>query len=346
MTMSTSEVKRGVLWLTAIGVELAQEKLTDVELLVQPVTPISISDSDWQQVTVIVVDHEQRITLELMQRCPKLRVVVRLGIGVDNIDQQAASQLGVCVCNVPDYGIEEVADAAMAQILALFRQTTLLHQDVLAGEHFTLDKIVSKANKSRRIRGKTLGLLGLGNIGIAVSYRAKVFGFQVIFHDPYVHPGLAKSLGGVEQVSSVDELISRSDCVSLHCPLTTGTQAIINKATLSLFKKDAFLINTARGGLIDEPALAQALKEGKIAGAALDVFSNEPFTMKNSVFEGLDNVLLTPHSAWYSMESQRELLLSVCKTVQYALSHNDQSGLTSCLNRSSLDLMACKKRWM
>ena len=343
--MSANE-KRAVLWLSGIGVEIAQEKLIDVELLVQPLPPISIADSDWRRVTVIAVDHAQKITLELMQRCPQLRVVVRLGIGVDNIDQRAASQLGVCVCNVPDYGIEEVADMAMAQILALFRQTTFLHQDLLAGEHFTLDKIVSKAKKSRRIRGKTLGLLGLGNIGIAVCYRAKVFGFEVIFHDPYVHPGVAKSLGGVEQVSSVNELISRSDCVSLHCPLTAETRAIISEASLSLFKKDAFLVNSARGGLIDEPALAQALREGKLAGAALDVFSDEPFTVKDSVFEGINNVLLTPHSAWYSLESQRELLVSGCKTAQYALSQNNHSSLTNCLNYSSLNLVACKERWM
>ena len=352
MSTISKKKKMIVLWLSGANKEAEQDILgscVDAELSIHPQPPISLEESDWQRVTVMVVNHLHTITAELLQQCPQLRVVVRLGIGVDNIDQGAASQLGVCVCNVPDYGIEEVADMAVGQILALFRQTTFLYEAVVKGEPFqTLEQFVAKARASRRIRGKTLGLLGLGNIGVAVCYRAKVFGFQVIFFDPYVRPGVAKSLGGVEQVYSVDELILRSDCISIHCPSTAETRGIISEEKLKLFKRDAFLVNTARGDLIDEGALAAALTEGRIAGAALDVYCQEPFTLKGSVFEGVPNLILTPHSAWYSLESQKEMVASACKMVKYALTHKGDpstAGLTSCLNQSVLDKDACKNRW-
>ena len=347
--MATGE-KPLILWLSGIvDRELVQETLldgVDAELMVHPEISIALEERDCERVTTIALGLHT-IDFQLMQRFPRLRLIVRLGIGVDNIDMQAASELGVCVCNVPDYGIEEVADMTMAHILALFRQTTFLHEALQKGEALqSLEHFVAKAQAARRIRGKTLGLVGLGNIGIAVCSRAKAFGFHVIFHDPYVHSGVEKALGGVEHVSSVEELISKSDCLSLHCSLTSETQGMINEERLKLFKKEAFLVNTSRGGLIDENALVKALKEGRIAGAALDVHAKEPLIVKGSVFEGVPNLICTPHAAWYSVESHKELITSALKTIKFALTQHEPTGIHSCLNYKTLNMEACRARWM
>lgn len=348
--MATSE-KPLILWLSeVVDRGLVQEMLlddVDAEFMVRSEHSIAhLEEIEWGRVAVITLG-TQTLDYQLMHRCPKLRLIVRLGIGVDNIDTQAASELGVCVCNVPDYGIEEVADSTMAHILALFRQTTFLHEALQKGEPLqSLEQFMAKTKAARRIRGKTLGLIGLGNIGIAVCNRAKAFGFHVIFHDPYVHSGVEKAMGGLEHVSSVEELISRSDCVSLHCPLMTETHGMISEQRLQLFKKEAFLVNTSRGALINEQALVRALREGKIAGAALDVYVKEPLVLKGSIFDGVPNLICTPHAAWYSVESNNELTVSALKIVRYALTQHEQAGIKGCLNYQTLNMEACRARWM
>ena len=315
-----------------------------VEIVVCPGDVSSFHD--WGRVTAIVITHIPHLSLDLLKQCPRLRVISRMGIGVDNIDLKAATDLGVCVCNVPDYGIEEVADTALAHILALFRQTTTLHSALLAGSPFTTHEAMFQvAGASRRIRNKTLGLIGMGNIGMAVCMRAKAFGFKIMVYDPYLHVGIERALGGLVRADTVEELITNSDCVSLHCPLCPETAQIVNEDRLRLFKKDAFLVNTARGGLIDEEALVKALKEGRLAGIALDVQVDEPFTYKGSLFEGIDNVILTPHGGWYSKESFKEVHESSIEAVRYSLTSSDAGGLKFLLNKDVLGKEECKARW-
>jgi C-terminal binding protein len=304
-----------------------------------------VTSQQWGCVQAIITSHLFNIDRSLQERCPQLRVVARLGIGVDNIDVDCASELGVCVCNVPDYGIEEVADTAFAHLLGLFRQSTFLHQAIQDGScYHTFTEFVDKAHRSRRIRGKTVGLIGMGNIGLAFCYRAKAFGFNVLVYDPYLRTGVSNATG-IKQVDSLEELISSSDCISLHCPLTKETENIINEESLKLFKSDAFLINVSRGGQIDEVALAKALKDGRIAGAALDVQCVEPFKLKGSPFEGVPNLILTPHAGWYSKESYEDVRRGAAKAAYVAIAFTDHTKLKDCLNSRSINKEACCARW-
>lgn len=306
-----------------------------------------ISDEDCREMVAILLSHLGQIDRALLDRCPKLRVVARHGTGVDNVDLDAATELGVCVCNVPDYGVEEVADTAMAHILALFRQTAFLDRGLREGQPLgDYNSLLQATKASRRIRGKTLGLIGLGNIGMAVTQRAKSFGFLIKIFDPYLRPGVEKGMGGIERLDTVEELIKCSDCVSIHCPLTKDNHHIINEESLKLFKKGAFLVNVSRGGLVDETALANALETGQLAGAALDVQEHEPFHLAGSVLEDATNLLLTPHSGWCSQESVIEARLGGVKPVTYCITQRDNpKGIMNCINRSDLDWVKVLQRW-
>jgi len=335
LLLSAPEVESKVL--QAVAVVKSYPDLTDCSV---------IPEEECSHAFGIISGHLVQINIDLLQRCKNLRIIVRLGIGVDNIDIEHASKLGVCVCNVPDYGVEEVADTAFALLLSLFRKTTFLHEAVQRGEPLgTYDQLISSFMGCRRIRGKTLGLIGLGKIGIAVAERAKAFGFCIIFYDPFVPSGLDKAIGGLERVDSIEEVVKRSDCVSLHCVLTPQTRYLINETVLKLFKREAFLVNVSRGALIDEVALAKALKEGWIAGAALDVHEYEPFVLKGSVLENAQNLICTPHFAWYSEESFLELQSSALKCIHSAVTHSDISGIINCLNKQQINMEACEQRW-
>ena len=303
-----------------------------------------ISEEDYERAVGILLAHFIQVDKSFLDRCKKLRVVARRGTGIDNVDVEYASKLGIPVLNVPDYGVEEVADSAMAHILCLFRQTTFLHEAVRSGVPLsTVDCVTKVAAASRRIRGKTLGLVGLGNIGKAVAMRAKSFGFNVLYYDPYIPVGVDKALG-LERVCTLEEAVERSDCVSLHCTLTSETKHFIGEAHLRRFRKDAFLVNVARGGLVDEEALAKALKEGWLAGAALDVHEVEPYQLKGSVFEGIPNLISTPHAAWFSAESRVEVCVSAAKAVYSALTEDDPAKISNCTNIGFLNKDAWKAR--
>ena len=294
----------------------------------------------------IMVGPHIKVDSTLLNRCPRLRIVLRHGIGFDNVDIEHAGRLGIIVCNVPDYGVEEVADTAMAHILALFRQTTAMHSAVLEGKKLMgYEDYCTSVKGARRVRGKTLGLIGLGKTGIAVALRARVFGFNVIFYDPYTSHGLDKAIGGLERFQSVGDLIAKSDCVSLHCMLTKETKHMINANMLKLFKRGSYLVNVSRGALIDEEALAKALKEGRLGGAALDVHENEPFSYDSSPLLGAPNLICTPHIAWYSKESFMELRISAIQTVKLAFSSVQGVNIQDCVNSEYLDKEACQARW-
>jgi len=233
-------------------------------------------------------------TEKVFAALPGLRMVVRFGVGVDNIDLKAASKHNVQICNVPDYGTNEVADHAMALTLALSRKVINNHEDIRNGVwDYTRVKPIY------RLSEQTMGIVGVGRIGSAFSLRAKAFGFKVIVHDPAMQT-TGRLQDFMEHVE-LDELLRRADIISIHCPLD-GNHDLIDYQKLSLMKKSAFLVNVSRGGIVNEDALYRALKEGLIAGAACDVFKNEPLKKDNPLLS-LSNFIATSHIAWYSEQS-------------------------------------------
>ena len=240
-----------------------------------------------------------KLTGPLLRELKKCKAIGRFGLGVDNIDLPAAKELGIAVNYVPDYCLHEVSDHAMALLLALARKVTFANRLVQSGR-WEVPPIVPL----RRLAGQVLGLIGFGNIPRMVAPRAKAFGLDVVTYDPYVNKD-ATAAAGVEAVS-FDELLARSDFVSVHAPLQPATRRLMNAKAFGKMKKGACVINTARGPLIDEPALIAALDSGHLGGAALDVVTTEPLP-KDSPLVGRDNVILTPHTAFYSVEALEEL---------------------------------------
>jgi D-3-phosphoglycerate dehydrogenase len=232
------------------------------------------------------------ITRRVMQALPKLKVVLRTGVGYDVIDVPAATELGIVVVNIPDLWIREVANHALALLLAWNRQICTLNSQVKAGVWQSL-----VPGPAGALHGETVGIVGLGNIGSAFAKRVAGLEMQVIACDPYVDEAHFKRLG-VERVS-LEELAARADYVSVHSLLNASTRHLINAAFLRRMKPTACLINTSRGSVVDEKALLQALQEGWIAGAALDVLETEPAAADNALLR-LPNVIVTPHAAYYS----------------------------------------------
>jgi D-3-phosphoglycerate dehydrogenase len=249
---------------------------------------------------------------ELLRQLTRCKAIGRFGLGVDNIDLPAAKQLGIAVNYVPDYCLREVSDHAMALLLALARKVTLSNKLVQSGR-WEVPPIVPL----RRLEGRVFGLVGFGNIPRALAPKAASFGFKVIAHDPYVSKDVLNQ-AGVEGVS-FDDLLARSDFISVHAPLLPATRGLLNAETFAKMKTGAYVINTARGPLIDEAALVAALDSGKLGGAALDVVAAEPLA-KDSPLLGRDNVILTPHTAFYSVEALEELQTKCASDVARVLS--------------------------
>jgi D-3-phosphoglycerate dehydrogenase / 2-oxoglutarate reductase len=249
---------------------------------------------------------------ELLRQLPRCKAIGRFGLGVDNIDIKAAAELGITVTYVPDYCMHEVSDHAMALLLALARKIPLSNALVQAGR-WEMPAVVP----IHRLAGRVLGLVGFGNIPRALAPKAKAFGLRVVTHDPYVSPA-ALAAAGVEGVS-FEQLLAISDFVSIHAPLMPATRGLFNAEVLGKMKPGAFLINTARGPLLDEDALVAALDTGHLGGAAFDVVAVEPLP-KDSKLIGRDNVILTPHTAFYSVEALNELQTKCAADVARVLS--------------------------
>jgi D-3-phosphoglycerate dehydrogenase len=249
---------------------------------------------------------------ELLKQLTRCKAIGRFGLGVDNIDLPAAKELGIAVNYVPDYCLREVSDHAMALLLALARKITFSNKLVQSGRWE-----VPPITPLRRLEGQVLGLIGFGNIPRSLVPKAKAFGLKVLTHDPYVKPEALKA-AGVEGVS-FDDLLARSDFVSVHAPLMPATRGLMNAAAFAKMKRGALLINTARGPLVDEPALIAALNSDHLGGAALDVVTTEPLA-KDSPLIGRDNVILTPHTAFYSVEALEELQTKCATDVARVLS--------------------------
>jgi D-3-phosphoglycerate dehydrogenase len=245
-----------------------------------------------------------------------LRAIVRVGVGVDNVDTRAAASAAVAVARVPDYCVEEVADHTLALLLTVERRIVALAAEAAAGRWD-----FRAAGPIRRLCGRTLGLVGYGRIARAVGERARAFGLEVAAHDPW-----AVDFEGAEAVGSLDELLSRSDVFSLHVPLSEETRSLVGRRELDLLPESAVLLNTARGGLVDEEALADALRSGRLRGAGLDVLAAEPPPAGHPL-EDAPNLVLTPHAAFYSEEAVLELRRRSVETALALLAGEQPEGL-------------------
>ena len=251
-----------------------------------------------------------KINADMIRQMKKVRIISRFGIGVDNVDLDAATQRGIVVTKVPDYCIDEVSDHAMALLLAAVRKIPLANEQVHAGT-WKMPNVVP----IHRLRGSVLGLVGFGRIPQLVAPKAKAFGMRVVAFDPYV-PADVFGNQGVEKVEFAD-LLTMSDYVSIHSPLTPETKGLFNAQAFSRMKKGSYVVNTARGPIIDEAALAAAIDSGHLAGAALDVMTSEPPV--NSPLVGKRNVIITPHTSFYSEESLVELQTKASQEVANVL---------------------------
>jgi D-3-phosphoglycerate dehydrogenase / 2-oxoglutarate reductase len=247
------------------------------------------------------------ITAAVMDALPTVRTVGRYGVSLDNIELPAAAARGIRVVNVPDYCIDEVADHAIGLLLALTRGIVAQDRAIHAG---TWD--FHTGGELRRARGRQLGIIGLGRIGSATARRAQAFGFQVVATDP------ARPVVDGVPLLALDELLATSDIVSLHAPLDPSTRHMLDAAALARMRPGALLVNTSRGGLVDQGALVEALRSGHLGGAALDVLEREPILPTDPLLT-LGNVILTPHAAFYSRESLVEMKRRVAEGIVAAL---------------------------
>lgn len=240
----------------------------------------------------------------VLDAMPDLRVIARVGVGYDAVDVQAATDHGVVVTIAPGTNQDSVAEHTFMLILGLARQLVSQHNLIVAGRW--------PRNANVPVRGRTLGIVGLGRIGKAVALRGLAFGMRVIVHEPFPDPNFVASHS--IPLLSLEEVMRESDVLSLHVPLSPESREMINTRTLGWMKPTAFLVNTSRGGLVKEPDLYQALKEKRIAGAALDVFEEEP-PPRNHPFFTLDNVLLTAHTAGVDLKSRDDMALSAAQAI-------------------------------
>ncbi len=247
----------------------------------------------------IITWHNSAVTAAGISRLRNCRAIIRNGVGYDSVDLDAARKRGIAVCNVPDYGTEEVADHAIALALALCRQLFPLD-----AEAKKLGWNITVTPKLRRLRELTFGIVGLGRIGTATALRAKALGFKVHFYDPYVVNGYDKAVG-VTRERSLDALLRMSDVLSLHCPLNAETRYMIAERELALMKPSAFVVNTARGAVIKKSAILEALRNERLAGAGLDVIEEEP--LRTAEEAATPNLIATCHAAYCSIESKLEM---------------------------------------
>jgi len=262
----------------------------------------------------VILTGAAKISRRVMEALPKLQAVVRYGIGYDTIDVGAATDNNVLVINIPNFCLEEVSTHAILLLLACNKRLALFNNLVKEGRW---SEWMGKSQPMGAVYGQTLGLVGCGSIGRMTARKAKVFDLKILGYDPYLDKSLAEEAGIT--LVSLPELLKESDYVSLHTPLTGETRHLIGEAELKQMKPSAFLINTARGSVVDEPALIKALQEKWILGAGLDVFEQEPVNPDNPLLK-MDNVIATPHSASYCDASFQRLFTNVGEEAARVLS--------------------------
>ncbi|MHC4122998.1 MAG: D-2-hydroxyacid dehydrogenase [Planctomycetota bacterium] len=249
----------------------------------------------------VLITNKVPITRNVLTALPKLKLVCIIATGYNNIDLEAAKEKGICVCNVPGYATKSVVQHTFALILNLACKVHLYNKDVKAGQWQNAYSFTLLTYPTFELADKTIGIIGFGTIGKEVARVAESFGMKVLAYKP----------SGIKDDTylntDLDTLLKESDIITLHCPLNKVSRHIINKETLSKMKKSALLINTGRGGLVDEQALAEALNSGKIAGAATDVLSTEPPASDNPLLTA-KNIIITPHCAWSTVQARQKLI--------------------------------------
>lgn len=257
-----------------------------------------------EEADAIMLYHFISITRQTIERLKKCKLIVRCGVGYDNVDRVFARERGIAVANVPDYGSEEVADSAIGMMLTLMRGIHYLNSRCQQGQG---PWIYEQVRPLQRLRGLTFGVIGIGRIGTATALRAKAFGFNVVFYDPYVVDGTDKALG-VKRCETLEELLKQVDVVSVHTPRTPETQHILNDKTLAMLKPGAYVVNTARGGCVDAHAVLRAIEADHLRGAALDVLEVEPPPADDPLIRAWRDpshpahhrIIINPHSAFYA----------------------------------------------
>lgn len=282
--------------LAAVGARWVQQRcLTEEEMLAVARDAL----------VIIVQSIRPLLTRRSIAQLTRCRCLVRAGAGFDSIDVAAATERGMMVCNTPTYCTDEVADHAIALLLACLRHVPRLDRGLRRGDH-----TMTIIDHTRRVAGSTLGIIGFGRIGSRVAQRMRGWDLRILACDPYVGEGRVQRYGA--ELVSLDELLQASDFISMHVPLTPETHHLIGRRELALCKPSAILVNDARGQVVDQAALVEALREGRLWAAGLDVFESEPLP-DDSPLLSLENVVLTPHAAAYSPQSRADLCALMCE---------------------------------
>jgi len=273
--------------------------------------------------SAVMLYHNIAITQHTISRLQGCKLIVRCGVGFDNVDRAAARERGIPVANVPDYGTEEVADSAIAMMLALTRGVNLFNNRL---QRQFGDWSYMQGIPLVRLRGRVFAIIGLGRIGTAAALRAKAFGMDVAFYDPYVNDGVDKAIG-VRRVEALDDLFRQAFVLSVHCPLTEETRHIVDARGIALMPDSSYLVNTARGATVDATAIPAAIRSGKLAGAGIDVLPIEPPPADHPLLVAWrdpndpchDRVIVNPHAAFYSEEGLRDMRVKGAQAVRRAL---------------------------
>ena len=304
---------------------LATEKVVagnNVEIVALDATTEDDLNGRVEDADAIIMYHTLALTRKTIDRLKQCKLIVRAGVGVDNVDHAYARTCGIPVSNVPDYGSEEVADTAIGMMLALTRGITFLNSRLRerqgAWSYTQVQPLV-------RLRGSVFGIVGLGRIGTATALRVKALGMDVTFYDPYKPDGFDKALG-IRRTENLQLLLEQSNVLSMHCPLTTETHHMINKETLEHLPEGAYLVNTARGGVVDTGAIPHAIESGRLRGAAFDVLEEEPPVSEPLVRAWRDpahpayhKVIINPHAAFYSEQGLQEIRIKSAEACARAL---------------------------
>ncbi len=265
----------------------------------------------------LIVRSATKVDAAVLDRAPDLKIVGRAGVGVDNIDVAAASERGVAVVNAPGGNTVSAAELTMALLLAVARRVTDADRSIREG------KWERSELRGVELRGRTLGIIGVGRIGWEVAQRCRAFGMDVIAYDPYLPASRLEDMRAI--LVPLDQLLERADVISLHVPLTDETQGLIDEAAMARMKKGVFILNASRGGVVDEAALARALIEGRIGGAGLDVFETEPLHPSSPLLSA-PNLVLTPHLGASTKEAQLQVAIEVARSIRAALAYGDISS--------------------
>ena len=296
-----------------------------------------VDPSAWRSCDAVIVRRVQ-IDANVIEKMERARIVVRMGVGFDVVDLETCGAAGIAVCNVPDYGTTEVADSAIAMMLAFARGTAAcdaaLRAD-LKGSWTHLNNVTA-----RRLRGATFGVIGLGRIGTAAALRAQAFGMRVAFYDPYLPNGAELSFG-FTRARTLQELLTQADVVAIHAPLTKETRGMINAAAVATMKPGAYVINTARGPICDTAALLDGLKSGKLSAVGLDVLPKEPASLDDPLVAAwhrnepwiCGRVLLNAHTGFYSPDALADMRR---KSVETAYRYLREGRLENCVNAEYL----------